>query len=59
MILRGKKNKPVEQRKRIENKIALKRFALPEEVAQLCWDVSQNAYINGSVLEIDGGYCYE
>lgn len=53
------KNKPVEQRKRIENKIALKRFALPEEVAQLCWDVSQNAYINGSVLEIDGGYCYE
>ena len=42
-----------------ENKIAVKRFALPEEVAKLCWDVSQNAYINGSVLEIDGGYCYE
>ena len=53
------KNKPLEQRKRIENKFAVKRFALPEEVAKLCWDVSQNAYINGSVLEIDGGYCYE
>lgn len=54
-----KKSKPLEQRIRIENKIALKRFALPEEIAQLCWDISQNAYINGSLLEIDGGYCYE
>lgn len=53
------KSKPLEQRIRIENKIALKRFALPEEIAQLCWDISQNAYINGSLLEIDGGYCYE
>ena len=53
------KSKPLEQRIRIENKISLKRFALPEEIAQLCWDISQNAYINGSLLEIDGGYCYE
>lgn len=53
------KSKPLEQRIRIENKIALKRFSLPEEIAQLCWDISQNAYINGSLLEIDGGYCYE
>lgn len=53
------KSKPLEQRIRIENKIALKQFALPEEIAQLCWDISQNAYINGSLLEIDGGYCYE
>ena len=53
------KSKPLEQRIRIENKIALKRFALPVEIAQLCWDISQNAYINGSLLEIDGGYCYE
>lgn len=53
------KSKPLEQRIRIENKIALKRFTLPEEIAQLCWDISQNAYINGSLLEIDGGYCYE
>lgn len=53
------KSKPLEQRIRIENKIALKRFALPEEIAQLCWDISQNSYINGSLLEIDGGYCYE
>ena len=59
MIHLGKKVKPLEQRIRIENKIALKRFALPEEIAQLCWDISQNAYINGSLLEIDGGYCYE
>ena len=53
------KSKPLEQRIRIENKIVLKRFALPEEIAQLWGDISQNAYINGSLLEIDGGYCYE
>lgn len=53
------KNKPCNQRKSIENKIALKRFAQPDEIAQLCWDVTQNQYINGSLLTIDGGYCYE
>ena len=46
-------------RKRIENKIALHRFAKPEEIAELCWQVVQNGYINGSLLKIDGGYCYE
>lgn len=53
------KNKPHDQRKSVENKIALKRFARSDEVAQLCWDVMQNQYINGSLFTIDGGYCYE
>lgn len=53
------KDKPLEQKRRIENKIALKRFAKPEEIAQFCWAVTQNKYLNGSLLTIDGGYCYE
>lgn len=53
------KTKPTDQRKRIENKTAMKRFAEPEEIAKLCWDVCQNRFINGSILQIDGGYCYE
>lgn len=51
-------NKAPEHKKRIEDKIALKRFAEPEEVAQLCWAVVENPYINGALLNIDGGYDY-
>ncbi|WP_195282608.1 SDR family NAD(P)-dependent oxidoreductase [Harryflintia acetispora] len=43
----------------IKSKIALHRFAEPEEVAELCWHVINNRYINGSILEISGGYCYK
>lgn len=46
-------------RKRIEDKIALHRFALPEEIAELCWSVVNTPGINGAVLTIDGGYCCE
>ncbi len=52
------KNKDPEHKKRIENKIALKRFALPEEIADMCWSVIGNPYINGSLINIDGGYDY-
>lgn len=52
------KNKDPEHRKRIEDKIALKRFAEPEEVAKLCFSVIENPYINGAILNIDGGYDY-
>lgn len=51
--------KPADIRERIEAKIALHRFAEPEEIAELCWHVINNRYINGSVLEISGGYCYK
>lgn len=50
--------KDPEQKKRIENKIARHRFAYPEEIANLCWEVINNNYINGANLQIDGGYCY-
>ena len=46
-------------RKRIEDKIALHRFARPDEVASLCMHIVENQYINGAVLNIDGGYSYE
>lgn len=50
--------KAPEQRKRIEDKTALHRFAQPQEIAQLCWEVINNPFINGAQLLIDGGYCY-
>lgn len=53
------KNKDKELRKRIEDKIALHRFADTFEVADLCLSVIHNQYINGSILPIDGGYCFE
>lgn len=53
------KNKEIEHRRRIENKIALRRFGLSEEVANLCYHVVENDYINGATLKIDGGYNME
>lgn len=52
------KNKSPDHRKRIENKIALQRFGEPCEIAQLCWSIVENPYINGSIINIDGGYDY-
>lgn len=53
------KNKPVEQRKRIEEKIALKRFATPEEISDAVMFIVNNGYINGAILDINGAYCYK
>lgn len=53
------KEKPADQRARIEAKTALNRFATPEEVASLCMEAIRNRFINGAVLEINGGYCYK
>jgi len=52
-------NKPEFIRKNIENKTALGRFANAEEIAELCFHVLNNSYINGSVYSIDGGYDYK
>lgn len=46
-------------KKRVTDKIALNRFALPEEIADFTYSVIKNDYINGSVLNIDGGYDYK
>lgn len=52
-------DKPREIRQSIESKIALHRFATPEEVAQCACSVLENTYINGSIINVDGGYCFQ
>ena len=51
------KRKSEEQRSRIQKKIGLKRFAEPEEIANLAYEILTNKYMTGSVVKIDGGYC--
>lgn len=51
-------NKPQEIRKSIESKLALHRFASPEEIADAFYFLMQNDYCNGEVLSLSGGYSY-
>lgn len=51
-------NRTEESRKRINAKIALHRFAFPEEIADAAVFLLENTYMNGSVVTIDGGYNY-
>ena len=43
---------------RINRKIALHRFGTVEEVADIAYAVLSNGYMNGSVVDIHGGYDY-
>lgn len=52
------KNRSEESYERINRKIAVHRFGTSEEVADMAYSVLQNTYMNGSVIEIDGGYDY-
>ena len=52
------KSKPEDQRKRICDKIALNRFAEPEEIAQVVLSIIDSSYINGALIPVDGSYCY-
>lgn len=52
------KEKPIEQKKRISDKIALHRFAEPEEIADIVMNVINSTYLNGALIQADGGYCY-
>lgn len=52
------KRKPQDQRKRICDKIALNRFAEPEEIAQAVMGIIDSSYINGALIPVDGSYCY-
>ena len=47
-----------ESRERIEKKVALHRFGTVEEVADMAFAVLTNGYMNGSVVDIHGGYDY-
>ena len=53
------KNKPQEIRNNIYNKTAIKRFADPKEIADAVRFCINNAFVNGSVIEISGGYCFK
>ncbi len=50
------KNKPTEIRESICHKTALGRFAEAEEVADAVRFCINNAFVNGSVIEVSGGY---
>ena len=53
------KNKPMEIRENIYKKTAIKRFAAVDEVAKAVEFCINNAFVNGSVIEISGGYCFK
>ncbi len=53
------KNKPEEIRNNIYNKTAIKRFAAPEEIADAVRFCINNAFVNGSIIEVSGGYCFK
>ena len=53
------KNKPFEIRNNIYNKTAIKRFADPKEIADAVKFCINNAFVNGSIIEVSGGYCFK
>lgn len=53
------KEKPQAVRDNICRKTALGRFATVEEVADAVRFCLNNAFVNGSVIEVSGGYCYK
>lgn len=53
------KDKSIEQKERICKKISLHRFATVGEIAETVFWIINSSYVNGSLIEVDGGYCYE
>lgn len=51
--------KPDHIRQNICEKTAIKRFALPEEIADAVRFCINNPFVNGSIIEVNGGYCYK
>lgn len=52
-------NKPQQIRDNILRKSAIKRFATPDEVANAVHFCINNAFVNGSVIEVSGGYSFK
>ena len=44
--------------KRINRKIALHRFGEIKDVADMAYSILTNRYMNGSIVDIHGGYDY-
>lgn len=53
------KAKPEEIRQNIYKKTAVKRFADVREVSSAVMFCLDNAFVNGAILEISGGYCFK
>lgn len=53
------KKKPQEIRNNIYRKTAIKRFATVEEIADAVKFCINNAFVNGSVIEVSGGYSFK
>ena len=51
------KDKPEEIRQNICAKTALRRFATVDEIADAVRFCLNNPFVNGSVIEVNGGYC--
>jgi 3-oxoacyl-[acyl-carrier protein] reductase len=53
------KNKPIEIRNNITNKLAAGRFCTPEELTDVYLMLINNSYMNGEIVVCDGGYSYK
>lgn len=53
------KEKPAQIKQNIYNKTAIHRFASIDEVVSAFEFCIDNSFINGSLIEINGGYCYK
>ena len=53
------KNKPLEIRENIYRKTAIKRFASVNEIADAVRFCIQNPFVNGSIIEVSGGYGFK
>lgn len=53
------KDKPQEIRNNIYNKTAIHRFATVEEISDAVRFCIHNGFVNGSIIEVSGGYCYK
>ena len=52
------KNRTPESYERINRKSALHRFGEISEVADMAYEILKNGYMNGSIVDIHGGYDY-
>ena len=51
--------KPQHIRENIYGKTAIKRFATVDEIANAVAFCLDNQFVNGSVIEVSGGYCFK
>ena len=53
------KEKPEEIKQNIYNKTAIHRFASVDEIVDAFRFCIDNPFVNGSLIEVNGGYCYK